>query len=72
MSMLGGAWFPTSMMPKVVQTISAVIPVRWSIEGIDAMMYRGAGLADGLVPMLALAGFSVLFASVAVVRLRKA
>ena len=72
MSMLGGAWFPTSMMPKIVQTISAVIPVRWAIEGIDAMMYRGAGLADGLVPMAAMAGFSLLFTTIAVVRLRKA
>ena len=71
MSMLGGAWFPTSMMPKVVQTISAVIPVRWSIEGIDAMMYRGAGLSAAVVPMAALAGFTALFAGIAVVRLRK-
>ena len=71
MSMLGGAWFPLSMMPKVVQGISTVIPVRYAIDGIDAMMYRGAGLADGLVPMAALGGFAVLFTSIAVVRLRK-
>ena len=71
MSMLGGAWFPTSMMPKVVQSISAVIPVRWAIEGIDAMMYRGAGLGSAVVPMAALAGFSLLFTGIAVTRLRK-
>ena len=71
MSMLGGAWFPTSMMPKIVQTMSAVIPVRWAIDGIDAMMYRGASLADGMVPVLALSAFAVGFTSFAVLRLRK-
>lgn len=72
MSMLGGAWFPSSMMPKAVQTLSAIIPVRWAIDGVDAMMYRGSGLTEGLIPILALALFAIGFTAFAILRLRKA
>lgn len=71
MSMLGGAWFPMSMMPKAVQTASMIIPVRWSVDGVDAVMSRGMGLAGVLVPAACLIGFSVLFTFVALLRLRK-
>ena len=72
MVMLGGAWFPTTLMPKIVQTISLVIPVRWAVDGIDSVMTRGSGLNGVLLPVLVLIGFSVAFASFAMARLRKA
>lgn len=71
MSMLGGAWFPTSMMPKAVQTASIFIPVRWAVEGIDSVMTRGSGLSGILLPVACLMGFTVVFTSVALARLRK-
>ncbi|MEQ1822082.1 MAG: ABC transporter permease [Fimbriimonadaceae bacterium] len=71
MSMLGGAWFPAWMMPKWVQTISLFIPVRWSVDGLDAMLWRGQGFGAALVPSLGLIGFAVVFASIAAARFRK-
>jgi ABC-2 type transport system permease protein len=71
MSMLGGAWFPTSMMPKAVQTVSLIIPVRWAVDGIDAIMTRGSGLAGILLPVACLMGFTVVFTGVALTRLSK-
>ncbi|MBS1725180.1 MAG: ABC transporter permease [Armatimonadetes bacterium] len=71
MVMLGGAWFPMSMMPNFIQQISKVIPVRWAIDGVDATLYRGAGLFDVAIPSLVLVGFAALFSTIAVVRLRK-
>ncbi|MBI1334560.1 MAG: ABC transporter permease subunit [Armatimonadetes bacterium] len=71
MVMLGGAWFPMSMMPNFIQQISKVIPVRWAIDGVDATLYRGAGLLDVAIPSLVLVGFAALFSTIAVVRLRK-
>ncbi len=71
MSMLGGAWFPMSMMPKAVQTVSAIIPVRWAVDGVDAVMTRGSGLAGTLVPVAWLCGFAAVFTTVAMTRLRK-
>lgn len=72
MVMLGGAWFPLSMMPTVVQKISMVIPVRYAIDGVDAMMFRGSGLTDLVTPVVGMLVFSIVFATVAVVRMRKA
>lgn len=72
MVMLGGAWFPLSMMPSYMKTISTVIPVRWAIDGVDAMMYRGGGLTDAAMPIAMMGLFAVIFTSIALVRLRKA
>ena len=71
MVMLGGAWFPTFLMPKAVQTISMAVPVRWAVDGIDSVMTRGTDLGGILLPVAVLMGFSVFFASFAVARLRK-
>lgn len=71
MSMLGGAWFPTFLMPKWVQTFSLVVPVRWAVDGFDAVTWRGTGLIGVSGSMLGLLGFSVLFASIAMARMRK-
>ena len=35
--MLSGAWFPSFMMPKIVQQFGVILPSRWSIEGLDSM-----------------------------------
>lgn len=66
MSMLGGAWIPTFMMPAAIRPVSAALPSRWAVEGLDAMTWRGGGLADAMGPSAALLGFSVLFAVVSV------
>ncbi|MFZ4506691.1 MAG: ABC transporter permease [Fimbriimonas sp.] len=71
MSMLGGAWFPTWMMPDFVQKISLFIPVRWAVDGFDAMSWRGEGLAASLPFVGGLLGFSVVFAAIAAVRLTR-
>ena len=68
--MLSGAWFPSFMMPKIVQQFGVILPSRWSIEGLDSMAWRGGGFTDALAPSLALLIFSVVFATIAVARFR--
>ena len=70
MSMLGGAWFPTSMMPEAVRTVSMFIPVRWAVDGFDAMAWRGVGLSGAIGPVAGLLSFSAFFAIIAVARFR--
>ncbi len=70
MSMLGGAWFPTFLMPKFMQTISLFIPVRWAVDGFDAVTWRGLGLAAAIPTTCILLAFSALFCTVAMVRFR--
>jgi ABC-2 type transport system permease protein len=46
MLMLGGAWIPLFFFPKWVQNVSYISPVRWAVDGIDFMTWRGGGLVD--------------------------
>ncbi|HEY3779520.1 MAG TPA: ABC transporter permease [Fimbriimonadaceae bacterium] len=66
----GGAWFPISRMPDWIQKGANYLPVRWSVEGFDAMTWRGLGLSDGLRYSGALLGFAAIFMALAMVGFR--
>ena len=68
--MLSGAWFPSFMMPEIVQRFGVILPSRWSIDGLDSMTWRGGSFADALTPALALLAFSAAFATIALARFR--
>ena len=72
MSMLGGAWFPTWMMPKALQSISMFVPVRWGVDGFDGALWRGSSLAEIMVSVGGLTAFAAIFATAAMLRFRKA
>jgi ABC-2 type transport system permease protein len=61
----GGAWFPMSKMPSFVQAASNWMPVRWAVDGFDAMTWRGQGLSSALQTSGVLSGFAVAFVLVA-------
>ena len=44
MVMLGGAWVPTFIFPAWLQQFTLIVPVRWAVDGLDAMTWRGIGL----------------------------
>ena len=48
MVMLGGAWVPTFIFPAWLQQFTLVVPVRWAVDGLDAMTWRGVGLTGAL------------------------
>ena len=66
--MLGGAWVPSFIFPKWLQTISLFVPTRWAIDGLDAMTWRGLGLDAALAPVGVTLAFAALFAVLAVAR----
>jgi ABC-2 type transport system permease protein len=70
MVMLGGAWVPTYFFPAWLQQATKVVPVRWAVDGLDAMTWRGIGFTGSLLPMLALTAFAAGFAALAAVRFR--
>lgn len=70
MVMLGGAWAPTFIFPAWLQQATKVVPVRWAVDGLDAMTWRGIGLSGALLPMLVLSAFAVVFAAIAAARFR--
>ena len=64
--MLGGAWVPTFTFPAWMQQLTAYIPTRWAIDGLDAMTWRGLDFSAAVQPTLLMLGFSAVCLAVAV------
>lgn len=47
--MLSGLMFPIENMPIILQGIAQIIPAKWYIEAIRAIMIKGLGLGDVLM-----------------------
>jgi len=70
MVMLGGGWVPTFIFPAWLQRFTLLVPVRWAVDGLDAMTWRGVGLTGAILPTVALLGFALAFATIAATRFR--
>jgi ABC-type Na+ efflux pump permease subunit len=70
MVMLGGAWVPTFIFPAWLQQATLVVPVRWAVDGLDAMTWRGIGAGGAVMPVVVLLGFAVAFGAAAAARFR--
>ncbi len=68
---LSGFFFPLEAMPKVLQWISYIIPLRYYLVIIRALMVKGVGAGAIWSEILALAVFGVLIMGAASVRFRK-
>ncbi|GAB5558967.1 MAG: ABC transporter permease [Synoicihabitans sp.] len=51
MSAMGGAWFPTSLMPEFIQSISKLTLVYWSMEGFLAVLWAQKSIVE-ILPIL--------------------
>jgi ABC-2 type transport system permease protein len=70
MVMLGGAWVPAFVFPAWMQQFTLIVPVRWAVDGIDAMTWRGIGLSGAAMPIAVLVGFTIAFMTIAATRFR--
>jgi len=68
MVMLGGAWVPTFIFPAWLQQFTMIVPVRWAVDGLDAMTWRGIGISGAVVPTLVLLCFTAVFGAIAAAR----
>ncbi len=59
--LLSGFIFPIENMPVVLQVISNVIPARWFIIAVKAIMLKGGGLALIWKEVLILLAFTIFF-----------
>jgi ABC-2 type transport system permease protein len=67
----GGAWFPLSKMPDIVQNAARFFPVRWAVEGFDGTTWRGLPLADAGKSIAVLLAFSAVFIAASLFRFAK-
>jgi ABC-2 type transport system permease protein len=70
MVMLGGAWVPSFIFPQWLQNATLVIPTRWAMDGLDAMVWRGLGFSAAVGPIAVLLVSALLFGALAVARFR--
>jgi len=70
MVMLSGAWVPSFIFPAWMQTLTKFIPPRWAMDGLDAMVWRGLGLQEALIPIGVLLLSTLVFGTIAVLRFR--
>ena len=70
MVMLGGAWVPAFVFPAWLQQFTLAVPVRWAVDGLDAMTWRGIGPSGAVWPTLVLLGFAVAFSGIAASRFK--
>lgn len=68
--MLGGAWVPSFIFPKWLQTATLITPTRWAVDGFDAMTWRGVGFEGALAPIGVLLLSAVVFGAIAWNRFR--
>jgi ABC-2 type transport system permease protein len=66
---LGGAWVPLEFTGETFQAIGHISPVAWGMDGFENIVARGLGFESALLPAAALAGYAILFFSLAAWRL---
>lgn len=62
MALIGGAMLPSFMMPEFLQGVGQIVPHYWAINAYHSLLVFGGGLADITTELVALLGFTVVFA----------
>jgi len=68
---LSGFFFPIEAMPVFLQYVSALIPLRYYLVIIRALLLKGVGISALQSPVIALTIFSTVIMGVAAARFRK-
>jgi len=72
LSGLGGAWVPLDVTGETFAKIGHVSPVAWAMDGFKNISIRGLGVESVLLPVAALAGYTLVFFALAMWRLNAA
>ena len=67
----GGAMAPIEIFPEVMQTLAKITPHAWAIDGFAELVRRDGTLVDVLPHLGVLAGFALVFMSLATWRLHR-
>ena len=69
---LSGVWWPLESIPAFLQPVSYALPLTYSSDALRAVMLKGAGISEILVPdLLFLVGFFVLAFGAATLMLKR-
>jgi ABC-2 type transport system permease protein len=68
---LSGFIFPISSMPQAVQVITTIVPARYFILALRAIVLKGASLMSFWTELVALGAFAAAMLTLASIRLRR-
>ncbi len=68
-SMLGGLWLPSFVLPGWARDVALSLPTTWAMRGLDRVTWQGRGLGAVLPNVAMVAAFTAVFLAVAVARL---
>ena len=67
---IGGCWWPLFITPQWMQNMALFTPHGWATTSFNKLLLYGGNFHDVIPGMLALAGFGLAFAVIAVMRFR--
>jgi ABC-2 type transport system permease protein len=67
---IGGAFVPINLLPTWAKTIAPVTPTYWAMRGLRSVILDGRGLGATVAPSGILLAMAILFAVIALRRLR--
>lgn len=70
--MLGGVYWPISMVPDVMQKIANFVPQTWAMEGFTTLILDNGNVGDIVMPLIVLLGFAIVFFSIGLSRIKYA
>lgn len=68
-SMLGGLWLPSFVLPGWARDLSLSLPTTWAMRGLDGVTWQGRDFLGSLPSVSVVAGFTAIFLTVAVAKL---
>ncbi|WP_252505005.1 ABC transporter permease [Sporosarcina sp. Marseille-Q4943] len=68
--MLGGVYWPISMVPDMMQKIANFVPQAWAMEGFTELIMEGGAVGDIMTSNFVLLGFAAVFLSIGLSRMR--
>lgn len=68
-SMLGGLWLPSFVLPGWARDVSMSLPTTWAMRGLDGVTWQGRDLWGSLPSVSVVAAFTAVFLAVAVAKL---
>ncbi|WP_158176245.1 ABC transporter permease [Heyndrickxia camelliae] len=68
--MLGGVYWPLSVVPTIMQKIANFVPQSWAMKGFTNLIADGGALPDILQPVTILLAFAAVFLSFGLLRVR--
>jgi ABC-2 type transport system permease protein len=68
-SMLGGLWVPSFILPGWARDVSMLLPTTWAMRGLDAVTWQGASWRTVLPYTIAIVAFALAGFALAAARL---